>query len=159
MDILEPAEGSPTALAAKTLSPAGHSISYTYSGARQLTGIADQSRQLVRIEHSNDQVRIIHPSNSTVPATYTLNLKDRWLTEVAVPKGPSWLFTYQDGQLATARSSAATTTEYKVGKHPLTILPNGAVLTDGQPPLDTDIAEEYPYTGTDQGSFNAGDSK
>ncbi|MFH8836315.1 hypothetical protein [Streptomyces sp. NPDC017868] len=130
VDVLSPAEGSPIALVSKTHAPSGHSVSYAYSGERQLTSVDDQSRQLLRIERSSDNIRIIYPGDGGDLATYVLTLKGGLVTEAVPPAGDaSWSFTYEDGQLATARSPLGHVSEYEKGKLIAVRQPDGTVVS------------------------------
>ncbi len=100
LQLMDSADGR-VALPVRLVAPSGHSVSLEYEpfrGYPTLTSVADDSRELLRIERSNDLISVrFYPSGDQEVATFDLTLDaDEQVSRLAlpVPEKAAWEFAY-----------------------------------------------------------------
>lgn len=110
--------------------PSGHSIELTwaaFNGGQRLTSIRDASGELLRIQRSDHEVKLLLPPFDDKPLTrYLMKLTGSRVMEIVLPveEQASWRFTYEPIRERTCITSVKTpqgaheTIEYRDEGHP-----------------------------------------
>ena len=97
-EVLETVDGGDFAVPRRVVAANGASFSLdyaTFQGVPRLIGVKDAERSLLSITYDDAQVLVTRYPDSVCEAQFTLTLGNGRVSEIQLPTGEQWLFTYE----------------------------------------------------------------